>query len=165
MINLKTPISDEDIGKLKLGDKISISGIIYTGRDAILPKLVNKLENNEMINADLEGSVIMHTAVGDAGISPTTSNKVEIESSIIPLSKNGVKVHIGKGSLNSESISGLKEENSIIVVTPPTAALLTNTIQDKKVLMFEEEGIEALFKLKVENLPGIVAVINGESLF
>ncbi len=165
MINLKTPISDEDIGKLKLGDKISISGIIYTGRDAILPKLVNKLENNEMINADLEGSVIMHTAVSDAGISPTTSNKVEIESSIIPLSKNGVKVHIGKGSLNSESISGLKEENSIFVVTPPTAALLTNTIQDKKVLMFEEEGIEALFKLKVENLPGIVAVINGESLF
>ena len=165
MINLKTPISDEDIGKLKLGDKISISGIIYTGRDAILPKLVNKIENNEKINVNLEGSVIMHTAVSDAGISPTTSNKVEIESSIIPLSKNGVKVHIGKGSLNTESINGLKEENSIFVVTPPTAALLTSTVRDKKVLMFEEEGIEALFKLTVENLPGIVAVINGESLF
>ncbi len=45
----------------------------------------------------------MHTAVSDAGIAPTTSNKEEIESTIPFLSKNGVKIHIGKGMLNNET--------------------------------------------------------------
>ena len=77
MKKIKTPITNEEILKLNVGDKIAISGTIYTGRDAALPQLVELIKNHEL-DFDIEGSVIMHTAVSDAGIAPTTSNKNEI---------------------------------------------------------------------------------------
>lgn len=165
MIEIKTPISNEIIKKLKINDKITISGTIYTGRDAILPKLGEMIKNNEKLPIDLKGSAIMHTAVSDAGIATTTSNKKEIESNIPILSKTGVKIHIGKGALSEETKNILNKENSIYVVSPPVAALLTDSILSKKCVMFKEEGIEACFKLKVKNIPGVVAIANGESIF
>ncbi|WP_405296061.1 fumarate hydratase C-terminal domain-containing protein [Methanobrevibacter sp.] len=157
MKNLTTPISDEDINGLKVGDQITISGTIYTGRDAALPQLVELIENDE-VPFDLKGSAIMHTAFSDAGIAPTTSSKVEIESSIPVLSKNGVKIHIGKGRLSDESVNSLDENNSIFVITPPVAALLTSKVLEKKCVLFENEGMEAMYELKVKEIPGIVAV-------
>ena len=163
MIEVKTPATDKDISQLKVGDKIAISGTIYTGRDAALPKLVKAIENNET-PFDLEGIAIMHTAVSDAGIAPTTSNKEEIESTIPDLSENGVKIHIGKGKLSKKTADSLNKNNSIFVVTPPVAALLTDKVLEKKCVAFENEGIEAMFQLKVENIPGIVAIANGKSI-
>ncbi len=163
MINLTTPISDEELSLLSVGEQISISGTIYTGRDAALPQLVELIKNNE-VPFDLNGSVIMHTAFSEAGIAPTTSNKEEIESTIPLLSENGVKIHIGKGMLSDETANALKENNSIFVITPPVAALLTSKVQNKKCVLFENEGMEAIFELKVENIPGIVAIHNGKKI-
>ena len=81
MKKITTPISDDEIASLKVGDQILISGTMYTGRDAILPKLA-ELANEKKSPVDLKGMAIMHTAVSDAGIAPTTSNKEEIESTI-----------------------------------------------------------------------------------
>ncbi|MDR0901100.1 MAG: fumarate hydratase C-terminal domain-containing protein [Methanobrevibacter sp.] len=167
MINLKIPTSNSYIENLNPGNQLLISGTIYTGRDAVLPKIANLIDEgreNE-IPFDLEGIAIMHTAVSDAGIATTTSNKEEIESSIPILSKAGVKVHIGKGSLSHDTIAKLNKENSIFVISPPVAALLTNCVKSKEIVMFEEEGIEAIFKLKVVDIPGIVAIANGRSIF
>lgn len=161
---IKVPSIHEVIEDLKVGDRIQISGIIYTGRDAALPKLVKSLKNGKKL-IDIEGSAIMHTAVSDAGISPTTSNKEEIQESIPYLSKAGVKIHIGKGSLSEDTIKILQREGSIFVVTPPAAALLTSKVKSKKVVTFREEGMEAIFKLEVEEIPGIVAVAHGKSIY
>ena len=60
MLNLTTPITDEDLSRLKVADKITISGTIYTGRDAALPQLVKLIENDE-VPFDLKGSVIMQS--------------------------------------------------------------------------------------------------------
>lgn len=165
MINITTPISDRQIDKLKINDKILISGNIYTGRDAVLPKIVKIIEKNEKLPIDLRGSVIMHTAVSDAGIATTSSNKKEIESTIPILSKAGVKIHLGKGSLSSKTRESLNKENSIYVVSPPVAALLTDSILDKKSVMFENEGIESCFQLKIKDIPGIVAIAHGKSIY
>ena len=167
MKKLQTPISNKDIEDLDIGDKILISGTIFTARDAVLPKIKEKIINGgiEDLAIDFKGSVIMHTAVSDAGIAPTTSNKEEIESSMIDLAKEGVKIHIGKGLLCDETKEGLNEENSIFVVTPPVAALLSNSVKSKKVVAFEEEGIEAIFKLEVVDIPGIVAIAHGRSIY
>lgn len=154
---LTTPIADEDIAGLGVGEQISISGTIFTGRDAALPQLVELAERDE-VPFDLEGSVIMHTAFSDAGIAPTTSSKVEIESAIGPLSRAGVKIHIGKGMLSDETTEALYENNSIFVITPPVAALLTNKVLEKKCVLFENEGMEAMYELKVKDIPGIVAI-------
>lgn len=163
MKHLTTPITSEDLDSLNVGDQITISGTIYTGRDAALPQLVELIKENE-VPFDLNGSVIMHTAFSEAGIAPTTSSKVEIESTIPFLSENGVKIHIGKGMLSDETAKSLKENNSIFVVTPPVAALLTSKVIEKKCVLFEWEGMEAMFELKVDEIPGIVAIHNGEKI-
>ena len=163
MKSLTTPISEEDISHLKVGDQITISGTIYTGRDAALPQLV-ELINQDDVPFDLKGSVIMHTAFSDAGIAPTTSSKVEIESSIEPLSEAGVKIHIGKGMLSDETAEALAQNNSIFVITPPVAALLTSKVCEKRCVLFENEGMEAMFELKVKDIPGIVAIHNGKKI-
>ena len=160
---LKTPITDEDLSNLNVGDQITISGTLYTGRDAALPQLVELIKENK-VPFDLKGSVIMHTAFSEAGIAPTTSNKEEIESAIPILSKNGVKVHIGKGMLSDETAESLKENNSIFVITPPVAALLTSRVIEKKCVLFEWEGMEAMYELKVENIPGIIAIHKGRKI-
>ena len=164
MKKITTPITDEEIANLKVGDKISISGTIYTGRDAALPQLVELIEKNE-VPFDLNGIAIMHTAVSDAGVSPTTSNKEEIESTIPILSEKGVKIHIGKGSLSDKTNKALNKNNSIFVITPPVAALITSKILEKECVAFENEGMEAIFKLKVENIPGIVAMAGGKKIY
>lgn len=160
---MQTPISDDDLDRLDVGDKITISGTIYTGRDAALPQLV-ELINEKEVPFDLNGSVIMHTAFSDAGIAPTTSSKVEIESTIAPLSESGVKIHIGKGTLNDDTLKALNENNSIFVITPPVAALLTSKVLEKKCVLFENEGMEAMFELKVDRIPGIVAIKDGKRI-
>ena len=161
MKDLTTPITNEDLSNLNVGDKITISGTVYTGRDAALPQLVELIENNE-VPFSLCGSVIMHTAFSEAGIAPTTSSKVEIESSIPILSENGVKIHIGKGMLNKNTVKALNDNNSIFVITPPVAALLTNKVIKKECVLFKNEGMEAMFKLKVDKIPGIVAIKDGK---
>lgn len=163
MKHLTTPITSEDLDSLNVGDQITISGTIYTGRDAALPQLVELIKQNK-VPFDLNGSVIMHTAFSEAGIAPTTSNKEEIESTIPVLSENGVKIHIGKGMLSDDTVESLKENKSIFVITPPVAALLTSRVIKKKCVLFEWEGMEAMFELKVEDIPGIVAIHNGEKI-
>ncbi len=161
---IKTPITDEIIQDLKVGDKIELYGTIFTGRDAALPKLVKSIQNNEKL-LDLQGSALMHTAVSRAGISPTTSNKEEIEENIPFLAKSGVKMHIGKGALGKKTVEALNKYKSIFVVTPPAAALLTSKLISQEVAAFPEEGMEAIYKLEVRGIPCIVAVAHGESIY
>ena len=163
MKHLTTPVSNENLSNLNVGDKISISGTIYTGRDAALPQLVELIKKDK-VPFDLNGTAIMHTAFSEAGIAPTTSNKEEIESTIPFLSKSGVKIHIGKGMLSDKTVESLENNNSIFVITPPVAALLTNKVLEKKCVLFEWEGMEAMYELKVDKIPGIVAIHNGKRL-
>ncbi len=163
IIRLETPINDKTIQKLQIGDKIELYGFILTGRDAALPRLVKSIKNNQN-RINLRGSVIMHTGVSDAGISPTTSNKEEIEESIPFLAESGVKIHLGKGALNERTIKSLEAHNSIFAVTPPAAALLTSRVVSRKVIEFEEEGMEAIYSLEVQGLPCIVAAAHGKDI-
>jgi len=153
--------------ELKVGDNILISGKIYCGRDAVLPKVLalSDEDRREKYGIDLEGSLIFHTAVSRAGIGPTSSNKFEIESSIPILSSLGVKVHLGKGKLKDETIKALKENNSIYAIIPPVTALLKSKTISSRVVAFPELGMEALYELEVEEFPAVVAAAHGESLY
>jgi fumarate hydratase subunit beta len=159
-----TPINAQTVQDLHVGDRIEVYGIILTGRDAALPKLVESIKMGQCFD-DLEGSVIMHTAVSDAGISPTTSNKEEIEESIPYLAKSGVKIHIGKGSLGDGTVKLLDKYESVFAVTPPAAALLSSRVISRKVVAFENEGMEAIHLLEVRGIPCIVAVANGKTIY
>jgi fumarate hydratase subunit beta len=166
-IRLRTPIHDQEVKKLRVGDQIEIDGTIYCGRDAVLPKIVGLIKDHHLgqIHVDLKGAVIFHTAVSPAGIGPTTSNKVEIEGSIPALSKAGVKIHLGKGALSQKTTEELKKYNSVFAITPPVTALFSDKMVSQRLAAFGEEGMEALFELEVKGLPAIVAIANGDSLF
>ncbi len=167
MNEIITPLTEQDIDRMSIGDQYLLSGAIFCGRDAVLPKLsrMSQDEIRENFHIDLKGSVILHTAVSPAGIGPTSSNKLEIESSIIPLSKLGVKLHLGKGSLKQETIEGLAEEGSVFAVIPPVTALLKSKTIDQQVVAFPEEGMEALHLLHVDQIPIVIAAAHGKSIF
>ena len=167
IIQLNTPFSEEAIASLKVGDVVSISGYIYTGRDAVLPKIVKAIEEGtlESLGIDLQGSVIFHTAVSPAGVGPTSSNKLEIESSFAPLSKAGVKMHLGKGAISPATVQALKENNAVFAVIPPVTALLESQTTGRQVVAYPELGMEAFHMIKVENYQAIIAVAHGESIY
>lgn len=166
-IRLRTPLSADAVRDLKVGDFIEISGTVLCGRDAALPKLVRLAgaPGNKAILTLLSGAVIFHTAVSVAGIGPTTSNKVEIEGSIPALSDAGVRIHLGKGALGPDTVAALKARNSVFAITPPTSAIFSGKMSRKDVVMFPEEGMEALYAVQVEGFPAIVAIAAGESIF
>ena len=160
-MQIKMPVDDETIKKLHVYDMVEIYGPIFTGRDAVLPKVVKCIEEGTCE----EKGIFLKGAVSPAGIGPTSSNKLDIEGSIPALSEAGVKMHIGKGSLKKETVEALKKNNSIFLVTPQNTALLTATMKSKRVVAFPEEGMEALYEVEVEKFPAIVAIAHGESIY
>ena len=146
---------------------ISISGYIYTGRDAVLPKIVSLIEEGrlEEYGINLDGAVIFHTAVSPAGVGPTSSNKYEIESSIPILSKAGVKLHLGKGEIGNNTINALHNYNSVYAVIPPVTALLNSKTISHKIIAYPELGMEAFHLLEVKEYPAIIAAAHGKSIY
>ncbi len=167
MIDLKTPFTEEAISQLKVGDVVSITGYIYCGRDAVLPKIVKHSEEGTLneINVDLQGQVIFHTAVSPAGVGPTSSNKLEIESSFEPLSRHGIKMHLGKGAIKPETVKALAENNAVFAIIPPVTALLGSQTSEIECVCYPELGMEAFYRIKVDHYQAIIAAAKGESIY
>ena len=167
MKTLNTPFTEEEIAELNVGDMIFISGYIYCGRDAVLPKIMKEIEDGNLSSSiDFRGNVIFHTAVSPAGVGPTSSNKVELEGSMIFLSKNaGIKMHLGKGKLKDETIKELAELNAVYAIIPPVTALLGSKTLEKVCVAHSELGMEALYRGKVDKYPVIIAGAKGRSIY
>ena len=164
---ITTPISEEAAADLQVGDMIEISGYILCGRDAVLPRVLKLIDEGreDELGFSLRGAVIFHTAVSPAGVGPTSSNKLEIEQSIQPLSAAGVKMHLGKGELRPETIAALEKHNAVYAVIPPVTALLGSRTSEARVLAFEELGMEALHIIRVDRYPAIIGAAHGRSIY
>jgi fumarate hydratase subunit beta len=161
-IHLTTPLDDEKVKQLKIGDEVFISGVIYTARDAAHKKLVDLLKDNQELPFNPKGSVIFYVgpspakpgqAIGAAG--PTTSYRMD--PFVNDLLEVGMKGMIGKGSRSQEVIDGLVKHCAVYFgATGGAAALLSKTITKAEVIAFDELGPEAVRRLEVENMPLIV---------
>ncbi|MEA1874529.1 MAG: Fe-S-containing hydro-lyase [Bacteroidota bacterium] len=161
-IHITTPLDNEIIKKLKIGDEVFISGTIYTARDAAHQKLVDLLNDNKALPFDTKGAVIYYVgpspaqpgqAIGAAG--PTTSYRMD--PFVEDLLQVGMKGMIGKGARSAEVVNGLKTHCAVYFgATGGAAALLSKTIKKAEVIAFDELGPEAVRKLEVENMPLIV---------
>ena len=168
MIELTTPFSEEAIRELNVGDVVSISGYIYCGRDAVLPRICRELEAGtwKKRGIDLRGGVIFHTAVSPAGVGPTSSNKLEIEGSFETLSRlGGIKMHLGKGAIKPETVKMLAENNAVFAIIPPVTALLESQTLERECVAWPELGMEALYRIKVEGYQAIIAAAKGRSVY
>ncbi|MBR5420265.1 MAG: fumarate hydratase C-terminal domain-containing protein [Lachnospiraceae bacterium] len=167
MIKLTFPVAESEIMKLHIRDQLLISGRIFCGRDAVLPRIAEMIREGSIASApfDLEGGLIFHTAVSRAGVGPTSSNKLEIESTMGILSEAGIRMHLGKGKLKPETVEILKEKNAVYAVIPPVTALLNERTRSSRVVAFPELGMEALYELTVEDYPAVIAIAQGETIY
>ncbi len=163
---ITAPFTDEVLSSLKVGDIVNVSGTIFCGRDAVLPKLVKKIENGtfDETGIDLKGGVIFHTAVSRAGVGPTSSNKAELEGTMPQLTKAGIRMFLGKGELKDETIQMFNEYNAVYAVIAPVTALLNSKVLSQKCLAYPELGMEAFYELQVDKFPCIIAAAHGERL-
>lgn len=167
MIKIETPLDESVIGQLNIGDVVFVSGYVFCGRDTVLPRICKELEAGtwNKRGIDLKGGVIFHTAVSPAGVGPTSSNKLEIESSFEILSKAGIKMHLGKGAIKPETVKALEENNAVFAIIPPVTALLESQTLERECVAWPELGMEALYRIKVNGYQAIIAAANGESIY
>lgn len=160
-------VPGDDLSHLTIGDRVVFSGTIIAGRDAVLPKVCELIAQGRSgeLGVSLDGAAIFHTAVSDAGIGPTSSNKVELEESFGPLCAAGARVFLGKGEIRPETAHLLGEYGAVYAVVPPVTALLGKNLRSRECVAFPELGMEALWRLELDGCPGIIAAAHGESIF
>lgn len=164
MINLSMPIKEDEIKKLNCGDIISLSGTIYTARDAAHKRLIDCINKNMELPFNIKDQGIYYVGptpskpgevIGSAG--PTTSYRMD--DLTIPLLEKGLKVMIGKGKRSNEVIEGIKKYNAIYLIAIGGAgAYISNSIKSCEVIAYDDLDAEAIRKLEVENLQLIVAI-------
>ncbi|MFH1957805.1 MAG: Fe-S-containing hydro-lyase [bacterium] len=171
-IKLKTPLTDEAIKKLKIGDTVLLSGIIYTGRDSAHKRLAELLEQGKELPIDVTGQIIYYVGpapakpgypIGPAG--PTTSYRMDPYTPL--LLEKGLKGMIGKGNRGKEVIEAIKKYKAVyFAAVGGAAALIAKSIKKSEIVAYEDLGTEAIRKLEVENFPVIVVNdINGNDLY
>jgi len=161
---LHTPLSDEVLAVLHAGDRCTISGSVYTARDAAHRRLVELLEAGKPLPFPLDGAVIYYAGPTPAppgrvigSIGPTTSLRMDRYTP--PLLARGLKGMIGKGPRGTEVRDALQEHKAVYFAAISGAAALTaQAVVSAEMIAFAELGPEAIRRLEVRNLP--VVVIN-----
>lgn len=158
--------------KLNAGDRVILSGTVYTSRDAAHKRIVNALNNNENLPYKLEDAVIYYAgptpapegfAVGACG--PTTSGRMDVFAPI--LLDNGVVAMIGKGERSKAVCEAIRKNNAVYLCAVGGAgALASKCITQCSVIAYEDLGCESVKKLEFTDFPLTVAVdCRGGNIF
>ena len=161
-IKLSTPLQEEDVLHLRTGDKVLLSGHIYTARDAAHKRLLQDLDQGIEPPFNLQGAVIYYVGptpappgrvIGSAG--PTTSSRMDAYTP--RLHSLGIKATIGKGRRNEEVRRVLQEQKAVYLgATGGAGALLSGCITGSRVLAYQDLGTEAIRELEVKDFPLLV---------
>lgn len=174
---LKTPISEEEVRKLKVNDVIYVTGTMITARDSAHKRALDFFKEGKEIPIDLQGLAVFHCGpivrkeddkwtVVAAG--PTTSTRMDLfEDEFIKAFK--VRVVIGKGGMGKRTTEGMKKYGAVYgAFTGGAAVLAAKAIKNVRSVEWFDLGMpEALWILDVEDFgPLIVAIdANGNNLF
>jgi fumarate hydratase subunit beta len=163
LIQLRVPLSEADVRRLKAWDEVVISGVVYTARDMAHKRLCEAMDRGERLPISLEGAVIYFVGptpprpgavIGAAG--PTTSARMDAFSP--RLIAHGLRAMIGKGYRNNQVRQALRQYGAVHLATIGGAgALLSKHIVAAEVVAYEDLGTEAIRRLEVVDFPAIVA--------
>jgi fumarate hydratase subunit beta len=161
-IKIHPPLTDDLIEKLKAGDRVVISGVIYTARDMAHKYMVEGYKKGEPLPFDLKGQILYYTGptpappgkpIGSAG--PTTSYRLDKYTPF--LIELGLKGMIGKGPRGREVKDAIKKHKAVYFAAIGGAgALISKTIRKADVIAYPELGTEAIMRLEVEDFPAVV---------
>ena len=161
-MRLTTPLTDEMIEQLHAGDKVSITGIIYVGRDAAHKRMVDALQAGENLPFEPTGQIIYYMGpapakpgdpIGSAG--PTTSYRMDPYAT--RMMEAGLKGMIGKGNRSMTVRQAMQEHKAVYLgAIGGAGALIAKSIKSATVIAYDDLGAEALRRLEVEDFPAIV---------
>ena len=157
-----TPLDDEIVRSLHAGDRVLLSGIVYTARDAAHKRMFELLAQGLDLPVDLRGQVVYHVGptparpgrpIGAAG--PTTAGRMDAYAPEIM--RYGVKGMIGKGFRSQAVKDAMRQYGTVYFgATGGAGALLARCVKSAEVVAYEDLGPEAIRRLVVEDLPVIV---------
>jgi fumarate hydratase subunit beta len=160
---IETPLTTGSVEKLRIGDRVLLSGYIYSARDAAHHLLVELLKKGESLPFDISGQVVYYVgptppkpgqAVGAAG--PTSSYRMDAYAPL--LMENGLKGMIGKGARNQAVKEAMETHTAVYFAAIGGAgALISRSILSAEVVAYPELGTEAIRKMQVKEFPLIVA--------
>ena len=168
-------VNAQEIGavaeNLKAGQRILLSGIVYTSRDAAHKRIDELMDKGEKLPYDLKGASVYYAgptptppgmAIGSCG--PTTSSRMDKFSP--RFLDNGLKCMIGKGKRSPEVVEAIKRNKAVYLCAIGGAgALAAKCIKSCKVIAFEDLGCESVKELVFEDFPLIVAIdCNGGNI-
>jgi len=167
-----TPLTDEDVIKLRTGDRVLINGVIYTARDAAHQRMVDLLDSGEELPFDIRGQVIYYAGpapakpgavIGSCG--PTTSSRMDIYTP--KLIQHGLKGMIGKGTRSREVKEAMIAHKCVyFAAVGGASALLAKTIKESEIIAYPDLEPESVRRLVVEGFPAIVAIdAYGEDIY
>ncbi|MGD8625050.1 MAG: Fe-S-containing hydro-lyase [Anaerolineae bacterium] len=161
-MELTTPLTEDVIEQLRAGDKVSITGVIYVGRDAAHKRLVAALDAGEALPFDPQGQIIYYMGpapakpgdpIGSAG--PTTSYRMDPYAP--RMMEVGLKGMIGKGNRSLPVREAMQRHKAIYMgAIGGAGALIAKSIKEAQVIAYDDLGAEALRRLEVKNFPAIV---------
>ncbi len=163
MKKISAPLTDSVVEGLRAGDEVTITGTIYTGRDAAHKRMVELLSKGEQLPFDLKGQIIYYagptpTRPGEivGAIGPTTSGRMDPYAPI--LIAHGLKGMIGKGQRTQPVIDAMKKHKAVYFAAVGGAgALIARAVKSNKIVAYEDLGPEAVRMLEVVDFPVIVA--------
>ncbi|MBO4338248.1 MAG: Fe-S-containing hydro-lyase [Lachnospiraceae bacterium] len=170
--HITLPLKDEDIEKLNIGDRVYLSGVLYTARDAAHGRMQEALDRGQELPFSVKGSVIYYMGpsparpgrpIGSAG--PTTASRMDRYAPA--LLDIGLKGMVGKGK-RSDAVREAVIRNGAVYFAAigGAGALLSKAITQSEVVAYEDLGTEAVRKLTVEDFPVIVVMDrNGNDLY
>ena len=167
------PISREELASLRAGDRVLLSGYIFTGRDAAHKRLIAALNAGEKLPIELAGQMIYYVGpcpappgwpVGSAG--PTTSYRMDAYAPRL-MRESGLLGMIGKGDRSDAVIDAMREVGAVyFAATGGAAALITRRITSCEVVAYEDLGPEAIYRMQVDELSLVVAIdAQGRNLY
>ena len=159
---ITTPLSDADVESLRAGDRVRISGVLYTARDAAHGRLLPLIEKGEPLPFDPRGQIIYYTGPSPArpgsvvgSIGPTTASRMD--KYVPALLKLGLKGTIGKGYRSQAVKDALRQHRALYLgAIGGAGAVLSQFVKKLEVIAYEDLGTEAIRRLEVEGFPAIV---------
>ncbi|HEV8641070.1 MAG TPA: Fe-S-containing hydro-lyase [Methylomirabilota bacterium] len=156
------PLSDADIEALKAGDRVRITGVLYTARDAAHGRLFPLIEKGQPLPIDVRGQIIYYTGPSPArpgdvvgSIGPTTGGRMDTFTPA--LHKLGLKATIGKGGRSQAVKDALRQYKAVYFgAIGGAGAVLSQFVKKLSIVAYEDLGTEAIRRLEVEDFPVIV---------
>ena len=158
-------LTDDVVASLTPGETLLLNGTLYTGRDAAHKRMVSMLDAGEELPVDLKGKAIYYVgpvdAVGDEVIGPagpTTSTRMDKFTDRV-LGDTGLKIMVGKAERGPVAIEAIKKHKAAYLIAVGGAAyLVSKAIKEAEPVAFQDLGMEAIYRLRVEDMPVTVAV-------